>query len=195
MKKNLDIDCIIQTIKQSVTAIQAAHALGIQVDRNGRCCCLWHTDKHPSMKLYDGDRGCYCFSCHNGGSVIDMVQQANSCSFWDAIEWLNSAFRLGLPLDRPMDKNAAEAARRAQERKQVEREQKQAIERMEFDLYVLCGRLLEALETDKERYRPRRANDEWDELFVNAVRMIPEVEEMADELAVRVIGVKNNDER
>lgn len=192
MKKNLDIDCIIQTIKQSVTAIQAAQALGIQVDRNGRCCCLWHTDKHPSMKLYDGDRGCYCFSCHNGGSVIDMVQQANSCSFWEAIDWLNSAFHLGLPLDRPLDKNAAESARRAKERKQAEREQKQAIERMEFDLYVMCGRFLDELETDKERYRPRRANDEWDRRFVNAIRMMPEVEEMAEELALRVIGVKKS---
>ena len=192
MKKNLDVDGIIQTIKQSVTATQAAQALGIKVDRNGRCCCLWHEDKHPSMKLYEGDRGCYCFSCHQSGSVIDMVQQANSCSFWQAVEWLNSAFHLGLPLDRPLDKNAAEAARMAKERKRTEREQKHAIERMEFDLYVLCGWLLDSLEADKERYRPRRENEEWDERFVNAVRMIPEVEAVAEELALRVIGVKKS---
>ena len=185
-----DIDAIIDTIKHSVTAKEAALALGLTVDSHGRCSCLWHADKHPSMKLYDGERGCYCFSCHNGGSVIDMVQQANAMTFWQAVEWLNSAFHLGLPLDRPMDKNAAEAARRAKERKQTERKQKQAIERMEFDLYVLCGRLLDSLEADKERYRPRRANEEWDRRFVNAIRMIPEIEAVAEELALRVIGVK-----
>ena len=188
-----DLDRIISTIKESVSAVQVAEMLGLNPDKAGHCRCLWHTDKHPSMKLYDGDRGCYCFSCHNGGSVIDMVQQANSCSFWEAVEWLNSAFHLGLPLDRPMDKNAADAAKKAKERKQTEREQKQAIERMEFDLYVLCGRLLESLEEDKERYRPRRANEEWDRRFVNAIQMIPEVEETAEELAIRVIGVKGNE--
>lgn len=189
MKKNLDIDCIIQTIKQSVTAIQAAQALGIRVDRNGRCCCLWHTDKHPSMKLYDGDRGCYCFSCHNGGSVIDMVQQANSCSFLEAVEWLNSAFHLGLPLDRPLDKNAQEAAEIARERKQTEREQRKAIERMQFDLYVMVGKFLADLENDKEKYRPRTANEPWHPKFVTACKLIPEVKELAEELAVEVIGV------
>jgi hypothetical protein len=61
---------------------------------------------------------------------------------------------------------------------------------MEFDLYVLCGRLLDELEADKERYRPRRSNEEWDRRFVNAIRMIPEVEAMVEELALRVIGVK-----
>ena len=141
------------------------------------------------MKLWQDDRGFYCFQCNAAGDVIKLVQLVNGCSFLSAVEWLNSAFHLGLPLDRPMDKNAAEAARRTKERKQAEREQKQAIERMEFDLYVLCGRLLDSLEADKERYRPRGANEELDERFVNAVRMIPEVEETAEELAVRVIGV------
>ena len=119
-----------------------------------------------------------------------LVQTVNPCSVWEAGKGLNSAFHLGLQLDRPMDKNAAEAAKRAKERKQTEREQKQAIERMEFDLYVLCGRLLESREADTERYRPRRANEEWDRRFVNAIRMIPEVEAMVEELALRVIGVK-----
>lgn len=187
-----DIDAIIDTIKHSVTAKEAALALGLTVDSHGRCSCLWHADKHPSLKLYEGERGCYCFSCHNGGSVIDMVQQANAMTFWQAVEWLNSAFHLGLLLDRPMDKNAAEAAIRAKERAQAEREQKQAIDRMEYDLYALFGRLLDGLEEDKERYRPKRAYEPWDEWFVTAIRLIPEAKELAEELAVRVIGVKGN---
>lgn len=192
MRKNLDVDGIIQTIKQSVTATQAAQALDIQVDRNGRCCCLWHEDKHPSMKLYDGDRGCYCFSCHQGGSVIDMVQQANSCSFWQAVEWLNSALNLGLTLDRPMDKNAAEAARIARERRRMEREQRKTIERMEFDLYVMARKLVNDLEADIEQYRPTRPYAPWDERFVTAVKLLPEARELAERLAVEVIGVKQN---
>lgn len=187
-----DLATITDTIRQSVSARDAAQALGIRVNRHGRCQCPIHNGTDYNMRLYPGDGGYHCFVCGASGDVIHLVENVQQCSFLSAIEWLNSAFHLNLPLDRPLDKNAAEAARRAKERKQTEREQKQAIERMEFDLYVLCGRLLDTLEADKERYRPRRANEEWDERFVNAVRMIPEVKELAEDLAVRVIGVKSN---
>lgn len=187
---------IADEVKRIVDMKSVCQHLGIEVTKSGFCSCPFHgQDKHPSMKVYPESRGFCCFTCGEKGSVIDFVMKYNSCSFWKAVEWLNSAFNLGLPLDRPLDKNAAEAARRAKERKQTEREQKQAIERMEFDLYVLCGRLLESLEADKERYRPRTANEEWDDRFVNAVKLIPEAEEIADDLAVRVIGVKSNDGR
>ena len=185
-----DLSTITDTIRQSVTARDAAQALGIRVNRQGRCQCPIHSGTDYNMRLYPGDGGYHCFVCGASGDVIHLVENVQQCSFLSAIEWLNSAFHLGLPLDRPMDKNDAETARMAKERKQAEREQKQAIERMEYDLYVLCGRLLESLEADKERYRPRRENEEWDERFVNAARMIPEVEEVAEELALEVIGKK-----
>lgn len=183
-----DLSTITDTIRQSVSAYQAGEALGLKIDKNGRCACPVHNGRNPNCKLDKGDRGFHCFKCGAGGDCIKLVQEVQQCSFLSAVEWLNSAFHLGLPLDRPMDKNAAEAARRAKERKQTEREQEQAIERMEFDLYVICGRLLDSLEATKERYRPRRANEEWDERFVNAVRMIPEVEELAERIGMGVIG-------
>ena len=75
----------------------------------------------------------------------------------------------------------------------MEREQKQAIDTMMFDLYTATVKLCGDLEADKEQYRPRTASEDWDERFVNAVRLIPEVKEMAEDLAVRVIGAKRND--
>ena len=107
-----------------------------------------------------------------------------------AVEWLNSAFHLALPLDRPLDKAAQDAAEIARNRKRMEREQRRAVERMKFDLYTLCVWWLGKLEQDKEQYRPRTAEEEWDERFVTAVRLIPEVKELADQLAVEVIGAK-----
>lgn len=185
-----DVDGIVQTVKQSVTAIQVAKELDIRIDRNGRCCCLWHADKHPSMKLYDGDRGCYCFSCHHGGSVIDMVQAVNGCSFWDAVKWLDGAFHLGLPLDKPMDEKAQEAAQMARKRRKAEREQKQAIDTMMFDLYVDAMKLCGDLEADKERYAPKPNDVAWDKRFCDAMQLLPYARLLADRLAVDVIGVK-----
>lgn len=187
-----DIYTITETIRQSVTAQDVAQALGIRVNRHGRCQCPIHNGKDYNMRLYPGDGGYHCFVCGASGDVIHLVENVQQCAFQSAVEWLNSAFHLGLQLDRPMDKNAAEAARRAKERKQAEQERRKAIDRMEYDLYVLCGRLLDGLEEDKEWYRPRKANEEWDRRFVNAIRLIPEANELAEELAVRVIGVKGN---
>jgi len=185
-----DISTITDTIRQSVTARDAAQALGIRVNRHGRCQCPIHNGTDYNMRLYPGDGGYHCFVCGASGDVIHLVENVQQCSFLSAVEWLNSAFNLGLPLDRPMDKNAAEAARKAKERKQTEREQKQEIERMEFDLYCMAGQIINSLEADIERYRPKRADEPWDKRFVDAVRLLTEAREVAERLAVEVIGRK-----
>lgn len=185
-----DLATITDTIRQSVSAYQVGEALGLKIDKNGRCACPVHNGRNYNCKLDKGDRGFHCFKCGAGGDCIKLVQEVQQCSFLSAIEWLNSAFHLGLPLDRPMDKNAQETAEIARKRKQMEREQRRGVERMEFDLYCIVGKFLADLENDKEQYRPRSADAEWDERFVTAVRLIPEVKELADRLAVEVIGRK-----
>lgn len=170
--------------------MQIGEALGLNPDGSGRCACPIHAGHDKNMKLWKDESRFYCHVCHAAGDGIALVQSVNQCSFWDAIEWLNSAFHLGLPLDRPMDKNAAEAARIAQERKQREREQRKQIEHMEFDLYCMAVKLVDDLEADKEQYRPRTADEAWDERFCNALRMLPEAKELAERLALNVIGVK-----
>lgn len=35
--------------------------------------CLYHEDKHPSMKLYDNNF--YCFSCGKSGDVIELISK------------------------------------------------------------------------------------------------------------------------
>lgn len=54
---------------------QAAEYYGYSVDRQGRCLCPFHRDRHPSMKIYPHDKGYYCFSCGSGGDVIKFVGQ------------------------------------------------------------------------------------------------------------------------
>lgn len=52
---------------------QAAEFYGYPADRQGRCICPFHQDRHPSMKIYPHNRGYYCFSCGNGGDVVKFV--------------------------------------------------------------------------------------------------------------------------
>ena len=181
---------VVDRIKQSVPAIEAARALGLRVDRHGRCACPIHNGRDCNMRLYPDDRGFNCFVCGASGDVIWLVKAVNGCSFPEAVRWLNSAFHLGLPLDRPLDKNAAEAAQKARKRRQEERERKEALDRMVFDLYLDMVKLCGDLEADAERYRPTKPDQEWDERFCAALRLLPEARDTCEQLATDVIGRK-----
>ena len=61
---------IFQTVKENVTARQAAEQYGLKVNRNGMVCCPFHKDRHPSMKV---EKGFYCFACGAKGDVIAFV--------------------------------------------------------------------------------------------------------------------------
>lgn len=64
-----------EDVKRMVGMRQAAEYYGYSVDRQGRCLCPFHRDRHPSMKIYPHDKGYYCFSCGSGGDVIKFVGQ------------------------------------------------------------------------------------------------------------------------
>ena len=180
----MDIDNVVTAVKQSVTALQVGEALGLRPNRAGFCKCPLHGDHDASLKLYSDDRGWCCFGCHKGGDVIRLVQSANQCSFLSAVEWLDSAFHLGLPLTGKPDKKAAEAARIAQERRRMEREQQRRIEREKFDQYVDAVKRIGDLESDLEQYRPTRPDQPWDERFCAALRTLPEAKDTAERLAM-----------
>ena len=51
---------IFQTVKENVTARQAAEQYGLKINRNGMICCPFHDDRHPGLKV---DKGFCCFAC------------------------------------------------------------------------------------------------------------------------------------
>lgn len=181
-----DIDGILDTVKQSVSAIDAAKALGLNPDRHGRCACPFHNGKDRNMKLYQN--GYKCFVCGASGDVIRLVQGVNGYAFKQAIEWLNSAFHLGLCIDRPMDKNQKFAAEIARKRRMMEREGQEALDRAEFDLYTAACKLVNDLEADVERYRPTKPNEWWHTRFCKSLKLLTEARETANTLALDVIG-------
>ena len=60
---------VFESVKENVTARQAAEMYGIRVNRNGMACCPFHDDKNPSMKV---DKRFHCFGCQEDGDVIDL---------------------------------------------------------------------------------------------------------------------------
>jgi len=85
----------------AISIAEVAQRLGDTLKRRGRLnmtTCPWHADTHPSLALYESDKEnrCHCFSCKNGGSVIDYVMQRESWTFKEACQWLSSEFDIGM---------------------------------------------------------------------------------------------------
>ena len=59
----------------------------IKVNKGGFTTCPLHTDKTPSLKVYKTNDW-YCFSCHEGGDVIDFIQKTQGCDFLSAVKFL-----------------------------------------------------------------------------------------------------------
>lgn len=188
-KRNLS--AYTDTIRHSVSAYEAGKALGLNPNSHGRCACPAHHGQDRNCKLSKEEHGFYCFVCHATGDVIQLVQVVNDCSFVKAVEWLNSTFTLGLPLDReesPEERRDAEIARK---QRQIERELKQAIRDELFETYLNAGDMVMRLELDKEDYRPRTAYEEWRPEFVTALRLLTEAKELAVEARMEAIGSRH----
>lgn len=183
----IDWDGITRTIRETVSALEAGKALGMDIDRNGRCACPIHGGVNKNCKLNRGVRGFHCFKCGAGGDVIDLVRAVNGYGFKQAVEWLNSAFHLALPIDRPISESEAESARTRRERARRARETRECIRRMQTDAYFDAVCLEAALLEDAKRYRPADPDAEWDERFCLALQRLPDVRAITDELEDMVI--------
>lgn len=86
------------TIVQSVTMKQVCEMYGIQINGSGFACCPFHGEKTPSLKIFSGNKGYYCFGCHAGGDVINFVEKYFNLDFMGAVSKINSDFCLNLPV-------------------------------------------------------------------------------------------------
>ena len=90
------------SIKSIVTMLDLAERYGVTV-HHGMCCCPFHGERHPSMKLYRD--GYHCFACGAHGDAISWVMKLDSVAFVEACErlckWygINAERELEMPAD------------------------------------------------------------------------------------------------
>lgn len=155
------------TIKSLVSAKDFLMHYGIQINRAGFCQCLFHDDHNASMKVYDGRRGFFCFTCHKGGTVIDLAMQYHSCDFQTALRLLNDDFSLGLDIDGRFDFRKREEQLKQQELKRLRMwldEQCRKVREEEFWTAFDQWYDNEKVIADN-RPDPQHPGDEWNELF------------------------------
>lgn len=106
---------IFSRIAESVPMAAVAERYGFEVNRSGDMLCPFHNDSRPSLHVYPGARGWYCFVCGEGGDVIDFVSKLYNISLRQAAIRLDNDFGLGLTTERPSPVSSAELQRRRRE--------------------------------------------------------------------------------
>lgn len=62
---------VFDAVKAELNARQVVESYGIAVRHNGMCCCPFHGDKNPSMKV--DEKRFHCFGCGEDGDVIQFA--------------------------------------------------------------------------------------------------------------------------
>lgn len=55
----------------------------LKIGVNGKTGCIYHSEKTPSMHIYNTNRF-YCYSCTKSGSIVDVVMALYSLTFFEA---------------------------------------------------------------------------------------------------------------
>lgn len=158
---------IFQTVKEAVTARDAALQYGISVNRNGMVCCPFHNDLHPSMKV---DKGFYCFACGEKGDVITFVAKLFNLAPLKAAEKL--AVDFGIEIEKRKQKHISKA-----KKSEVSKVQQYSLEK-EFDKWErkfsrVLSDYLHLLQEWKKKYAPQTDEEVWQDKFVEALKMEP----------------------
>ena len=171
-------------IKAAVSALDVCEKYGIEVNRAGFARCPFHAggnERTPSMRVWRGDRGYFCFSCHSSGDSIALVQGILGISFSEAVRRLDSDFNLGLNVGGRLSRNEQirankELWERRKAKEKVENEHRALID--EFNQAVAQIRQMEeAIDTDA----PPDRDAEWSESFCYALATQSFARQRADE--------------
>ena len=107
-------------IKQSVSMREVVERYGIRIDRKGFCCCPFHKEKTPSMKIYKDSS--HCFGCGRSDDVFSFVMGMVHCDFKTAFKNLGGTYEKKSTYSHDLFRY------RMEKRKQTEEVKKQKLE-------------------------------------------------------------------
>ena len=104
-------------IRETVSAVEVGKMLGLDINGKGRCRCPFHNGADRNMMVYPGNRGFYCFVCHESGDCIALAKKllGDDCRYHEAARWIDDTFRLNLFENR--QHTVKERARKLQHRR------------------------------------------------------------------------------
>lgn len=169
---------LFQAVKGNVTTRQAAERYGIKVSKNGMCCCPFHNDRHPSMKV---DSRYYCFACNCTGDVIDFT------SFLFYMEPAKAAMKLAEDFGVDYEykgKSYGDSKEEVAKNNPIVRMKKKTDNQIFKEKRVIATkaylRYRGDLNNQKEKYAPKRVGEEWPENFTHILSLLTTVNHYLD---------------
>ena len=148
-------------INDRLNMIDVVKFYGYEPSRYGSfICCPFHYEKTPSMKIYD--KSYYCFGCKEGGNAVNFVMKLYDLKCIDACKKLDEDFRLGVDFggNKKMSLYDLERIRMEEYMRQIEREEKQRLERQK-----------------KGIFEPSEIGPEWDNILYETIIVPPSTDE------------------
>ena len=164
-------------IKDRVTMVDVAERYGFDVHKKHFIHCPFHNEKTPSMKLYDGKKGCYCFGCGYSADVIGFVQKYFNLDFKQTIQKLNDDFGLGLPIGQPFTKTQQLSIAKENHKRKQEKEQQQKAYNEVLMAFVNAHDELITLYRQGIKYKPKSETEDLHPLFVDYLQNIDKAKE------------------
>ncbi|MBR6208907.1 MAG: hypothetical protein IKQ69_07900 [Oscillospiraceae bacterium] len=107
---------LFDSVKGAVKISDAAKAYGYTPNRAGFICCPFHSERTPSLKLYD--KTFHCYGCGAHGSAIDFAAMLFNLAPLDAAKKLNDDFDLHLT-DEPPSREEQDQRRHVRDVRQM----------------------------------------------------------------------------
>lgn len=152
---------IYDTVKQNVTARQAAELYGIEVDCHGMCCCPFHNDRRPSAKI---DTRFHCFGCGDDFSVIDFTAKLFGLQPVEACKKLAADFNIPIENDWYRPQTVAEI-----ERKKIALKSKQ-FDDLSKKMFFILRDYYNLLLDWRKYFAPKNPEEKFDPRFLESLR-------------------------
>lgn len=179
-----------EQIKSSITMRDVAERYGIKVNYLNKALCPFHQDKRPSMHIYGGKRGYYCFVCNTGGDIIDFVMRYFNIPFKDALIKLNDDFDLRLPIRAVISEAERIEAEKEAQRRREEQYQREVKMKQLTTIYHRAFDRWKALDDIKRDKAPKTPLDDVSEDYIYACQHIDQAWEEYVEAERNMRGVR-----
>lgn len=184
-------------IRERLTMEEVAERYGFEPNRQHKICCPFHNDSHPSLQLYKGGKGWWCYVCDTGGSVLDFTANLFSLSVKEAAAKLNQDFSLGLPIGERLSKETQRAVFNSSYERLKQKKAHQMAEKAAEKAYWAAFDEWVRLDTMRREHRPTSQNEAPNKRFLHAIHEIGFAEHELDcaEIALYKLRNKENSAR
>ncbi len=79
--------------------------------KNKKCSCPFHSEKTPSMVVYEDTQSFYCFGCGVGGDIITFIEKIENLTYVDAVKLLADRAGISIPTTKLDDKLSKQRSR------------------------------------------------------------------------------------